>query len=81
MLADTGSSVAISPDVELKTGFGRPMTGQGLAAGLRPTLSVDDVPSAGGDLFSTLRTAFAVRNRRPVTRRAGSGPDARRPDG
>ncbi|WP_260327856.1 amidohydrolase family protein [Streptomyces sp. Ag109_O5-1] len=61
MLADTGSSVAISPDVELKTGFGWPMTGRVLAAGLRPTLSVDDVPSAGGDMFSTLRTAFAVQ--------------------
>ena len=32
-----------------------------LAAGLRPTLSVDDVPAAGGDLFSTMRTAFAVQ--------------------
>ncbi|MFE2062696.1 amidohydrolase family protein [Streptomyces sp. NPDC059467] len=61
MLADTGSSVAISPDVELKMGFGWPMTGRVLAAGLRPTLSVDDVPSAGGDMFSTLRTAFAVQ--------------------
>lgn len=61
MLADTGSSVAISPDVELRMGFGWPMTGRVLAAGLRPTLSVDDVPSAGGDMFSTLRTAFAVQ--------------------
>ena len=61
MLADAGSSVSISPDVELKMGFGWPMTGRVLAAGLRPTLSVDDVPSAGGDMFSTLRTAFAVQ--------------------
>ncbi|MFJ5264981.1 amidohydrolase family protein [Streptomyces sp. NPDC088387] len=61
MLADAGSSVSISPDVELKMGFGWPMTGRALAAGLRPTLSVDDVPSAGGDMFSTLRTAFAVQ--------------------
>ena len=61
MLADAGSSVSISPDVELKMGFGWPMTGRVLAAGLRPTLSVDDVPSVGGDMFSTLRTAFAVQ--------------------
>ncbi|MBZ3900149.1 amidohydrolase family protein [Streptomyces griseiscabiei] len=61
MLADAGSSLSISPDVELKMGFGWPMTGRALAAGLRPTLSVDDVPSAGGDLFSTMRTAFAVQ--------------------
>ncbi|WP_019074195.1 amidohydrolase family protein [Streptomyces hokutonensis] len=61
MLADAGSSVSISPDVELKMGFGWPMTGRVLAAGLRPTLSVDDVPSVGGDMFSTMRTAFAVQ--------------------
>ncbi|MEU1513273.1 amidohydrolase family protein [Streptomyces sp. NPDC005811] len=61
MLADAGSSLSISPDVELKMGFGSPTTGRALAAGLRPTLSVDDVPSAGGDMFSTMRTAFAVQ--------------------
>jgi cytosine/adenosine deaminase-related metal-dependent hydrolase len=61
MLADAGSSISISPDVELKMGFGNPMTGRALAAGLRPTLSVDDVPSVGGDMFSTMRTAFAVQ--------------------
>ncbi|MFG3017701.1 amidohydrolase family protein [Streptomyces sp. NPDC048254] len=61
MLADAGSSVSISPDVELKMGFGSPVTGRALAAGLRPTLSVDDVPSVGGDMFSTMRTAFAVQ--------------------
>ncbi|MFE4961553.1 amidohydrolase family protein [Streptomyces sp. NPDC056660] len=61
MLADAGSSVSVSPDVELKMGFGSPVTGRALAAGLRPTLSVDDVPSVGGDMFSTMRTAFAVQ--------------------
>jgi 5-methylthioadenosine/S-adenosylhomocysteine deaminase len=61
MLADAGSSISISPDVELKMGFGWPMTGRALAAGLRPTLSVDDVPAVGGDMFSTLRTAYAVQ--------------------
>ncbi|MGW2706304.1 hypothetical protein [Streptomyces sp. NPDC001340] len=50
MLADAGSSVSISPDVELKMGFGWPLTGRVMAAGLRPTLSVDDVPAAGGDM-------------------------------
>ncbi|WP_406415314.1 amidohydrolase family protein [Streptomyces sp. NBC_00873] len=60
-LADAGASLSISPDVELKMGFGSPMTGRALAAGLRPTLSIDDVPSVGGDMFSTMRTAFAVQ--------------------
>ncbi|HZX07113.1 amidohydrolase family protein [Kribbella sp.] len=61
MLADAGASVSISPDVELKMGFGQPMTGRVLAAGLRPTLSVDDTPAVGGDMFSTMRTAFAAQ--------------------
>ncbi|MEV4123758.1 amidohydrolase family protein [Nocardia sp. NPDC049707] len=61
MLADAGSSISISPDVELKMGFGWPMTGRALAAGLRPTLSIDDTPSVGGDMFSTMRTAYAVQ--------------------
>ncbi|WP_367645775.1 amidohydrolase family protein [Paenarthrobacter ureafaciens] len=61
MLADAGSTVSISPDVELRMGFGWPMTGRMLAAGLRPTLSIDDVPSVGGDMFSTMRTTFVVQ--------------------
>jgi cytosine/adenosine deaminase-related metal-dependent hydrolase len=61
MLADAGSSVSISPDVELKMGFGWPETGRMLAAGLRPALSTDDCPACGGDMFSTMRTAYAVQ--------------------
>jgi 5-methylthioadenosine/S-adenosylhomocysteine deaminase len=61
MLADAGASVSISPDVELKMGIGWPMTGRMLAAGLRPTLSTDDSPSAAGDMFATMRTAYAVQ--------------------
>ncbi|WP_103354590.1 amidohydrolase family protein [Amycolatopsis sp. CA-128772] len=67
MLADAGGSVSISPDVELKMGFEPPITGRALAAGIRPSLSVDDCPSAGGDLFGAMRTAIAVE--RAVTAR------------
>jgi 5-methylthioadenosine/S-adenosylhomocysteine deaminase len=61
MMADAGCSVSISPDVELKMGFGWPETGRMLAAGIRPSLSIDDCPSAGGDMFATMRTAFSVQ--------------------
>ncbi|KUJ33878.1 hypothetical protein ADL25_43530 [Streptomyces sp. NRRL F-5122] len=44
MLADAGSPLSISPVVELKMGFGSPMTGRVLAAGLRPALSRDTHP-------------------------------------
>lgn len=60
MLADAGSSLSVSPDVELKMGFEPVITGRALAAGLRPSLSVDDCLSAGGDLFGAMRTALAV---------------------
>jgi cytosine/adenosine deaminase-related metal-dependent hydrolase len=61
MMADAGCSVSISPDVELKMGFGWPETGRMLAAGIRPTLSIDDCPSVGGDMFSTMRTTLSVQ--------------------
>jgi len=61
MLADAGSSVSISPDVELKMGIGWPMTGRVLAAGLRPSLSTDDAPSAGGDMFASMRSAHVAQ--------------------
>jgi cytosine/adenosine deaminase-related metal-dependent hydrolase len=61
MLADAGSSVSISPDVELKMGIGWPMTGRMMAAGLRPSLSTDDSPSAAGDMFSTMRSAHVTQ--------------------
>lgn len=61
ILADVGCSVTVSPDVELKMGFGWPETGRLLAAGIRPSLSIDDCPSVGGDMFSAMRTAFAAQ--------------------
>jgi 5-methylthioadenosine/S-adenosylhomocysteine deaminase len=71
MLADAGCSVSISPDVELKMGMGMPATGRLLAAGIRPSLSVDDCPSAAGDMFATMRTTLAVQ------RGLATGPDYR----
>ncbi|MFB9928299.1 amidohydrolase family protein [Amycolatopsis halotolerans] len=61
ILADVGCSVTVSPDVELKMGFGWPETGRLLAAGIRPSLSIDDCPAVGGDMFSAMRTAFAAQ--------------------
>ncbi|MEV6644111.1 amidohydrolase family protein [Amycolatopsis sp. NPDC051371] len=68
MLADAGSSVSISPDVELKMGFEPLITGRALAAGIRPSLSIDDCPSAGGDMFSAMRTALAAERGGITTR-------------
>ncbi|MFD1541577.1 amidohydrolase family protein [Nonomuraea guangzhouensis] len=61
MMADAGCSVSISPDGELKMGLGWPETGRMLAAGIRPSLSIDDCPSVGGDMFAAMRTALATQ--------------------
>ncbi|MEU5262741.1 amidohydrolase family protein [Amycolatopsis sp. NPDC021455] len=68
MLADAGASVTVSPDVELKMGFEPLVTGRAWAAGVRVSLSVDDCPSAGGDLFSAMRTALATERGALTTR-------------
>jgi cytosine/adenosine deaminase-related metal-dependent hydrolase len=68
MLAGAGGSVSVSPDVELKMGFEPPITGRALAAGIRPSLSIDDCPSAAGDMFSTMRTALATERGALTTR-------------
>ena len=70
MLADAGSTVSISPDVEIKMGFGWPQTGRMLAAGLRPALSIDNCPAGAGDMFATMRTAFAAQRRLDGTLRS-----------
>jgi cytosine/adenosine deaminase-related metal-dependent hydrolase len=68
MLADAGCSLSISPDVELKMGFEPLVTGRALAAGIRPSLSIDDCPSAGGDMFGAMRTALAAERGGVTTR-------------
>jgi 5-methylthioadenosine/S-adenosylhomocysteine deaminase len=68
MLADAGCSLSISPDVELKMGFAPLVTGRALDAGIRPSLSIDDCPSAGGDMFGAMRTALAAERGGITTR-------------
>jgi lactam utilization protein B len=41
-----------------------------LAAGLRPALSIDNCPAAAGDMFATMRTAFAAQRRLDGTLRS-----------
>jgi cytosine/adenosine deaminase-related metal-dependent hydrolase len=61
-LADRGTSVSISPQIELTM----PGLGAGvavrrmLAAGLRPSLSVDSETAAASDMFTQMRFALAA---------------------
>ncbi|HSJ43999.1 MAG TPA: amidohydrolase family protein [Euzebyales bacterium] len=59
MVADSGGTVSIAPQVEMTMGHGWPPTGTCYQHGLRPGLSVDVVTTTPGDLFTQMRAAFA----------------------
>lgn len=60
LIADSGGTVSISPEVEMHMGHGYPATGRLLACGIRPSLSVDVVTGVGGDLFGNMRVCLAA---------------------
>jgi 5-methylthioadenosine/S-adenosylhomocysteine deaminase len=60
MMADTGCTASISPDIELQMGHGWPATGRLLEAGIRPSLSIDVCCSNGGHMFGTMRATIGT---------------------
>lgn len=61
IIADSGGSASVAPDVEMQMGHGFPATGRLLAHGIRPTFSIDVCSSNGGDMFGTMRTAIGMQ--------------------
>lgn len=61
MIADSGGTASVAPDVEMQMGHGFPATGRLLAHGIRPTFSIDVCSSNGGDMFGTMRTAIGMQ--------------------
>jgi cytosine/adenosine deaminase-related metal-dependent hydrolase len=59
VIADSGGTIAVSPVVEAELGFGAPVTGRALAAGVPVGLGADTVVSGPGDMFSLMRSAYA----------------------
>jgi cytosine/adenosine deaminase-related metal-dependent hydrolase len=59
LVADSGGKVSIAPTVEMMMGHGTPPTTRALAAGLRPSLSIDVVTTVPGDMFTQMRFLFA----------------------
>ena len=57
-LADNGCSVSITPEVEMQMGLGFPATGKAISGGLAPSLGVDVVSGASGELFTQMRMAL-----------------------
>ena len=54
-IADSGGTISASPVVEVALGFGPPVTGRALAAGVPTGLGADTVVSGPGDMFSLMR--------------------------
>jgi 5-methylthioadenosine/S-adenosylhomocysteine deaminase len=61
LIADSGGTVSIAPDIEMQMGHGWPATGRLLAAGIRPSLSIDTCVSNGGHLWGTMRVTLATQ--------------------
>lgn len=55
IIAETGASVSVTPEVEMMMGHGYPLTGKLTKHGGRPTLGIDVVTSTGGDMFAQMK--------------------------
>jgi 5-methylthioadenosine/S-adenosylhomocysteine deaminase len=61
MIADSGGTASVSADIELSMGHGWPATGRLLAAGVRPSLSIDVTSLNGGDMFGAMKATIATQ--------------------
>jgi cytosine/adenosine deaminase-related metal-dependent hydrolase len=61
MISDSGGTASVAADVEMQMGHGWPATGRLLAAGVRPSLSIDVCTSTGGHMFGLMRTAIGTQ--------------------
>jgi 5-methylthioadenosine/S-adenosylhomocysteine deaminase len=64
LLADSGGTVSIAPQIEVQMGHGWPPVMKSLEHGLRPSLSIDVVTTAPGDMFTQMRAAFGAERAR-----------------
>jgi 5-methylthioadenosine/S-adenosylhomocysteine deaminase len=60
LVADSGGTVSIAPQVELQMGHGSPPILKAIEYGLRPSLSIDVVTTVPGDMFTQIRAAFGA---------------------
>lgn len=66
-VAASGASLSLSPFTEMRIGFGMPMTGEYLAAGVPIGLSVDTTALSGNaDMFSIMKAIQNVANARQL---------------
>jgi cytosine/adenosine deaminase-related metal-dependent hydrolase len=65
VIANNGSSVSISPEVEMQMGLGLPPTGAALAARANLNIGTDVVTGVGTDMFTQMR--FLIQTQRALT--------------
>lgn len=61
MIADSGGSASVSPDIELQMGHGWPATGRLLRVGIRPSLSIDVCTATCGHMFGAMKSALLTQ--------------------
>jgi cytosine/adenosine deaminase-related metal-dependent hydrolase len=64
LVADTGGTISIAPQVEVQMGHGWPPVMKAIEYGLRPSLSIDVVTTVPGDMFTQIRSAFGAERAR-----------------
>ncbi|MFE6623415.1 amidohydrolase family protein [Streptomyces sp. NPDC008086] len=64
LVADSGGTVSVAPQVELQMGHGWPPVMKAIEYGLRPSLSIDVVTTVPGDMFTQIRAAFGAERAR-----------------
>jgi cytosine/adenosine deaminase-related metal-dependent hydrolase len=64
LVADSGGTVSIAPQVETQMGHGWPPINKSIEYGLRPSLSIDVVTTVPGDMFTQIRCAFGCERAR-----------------
>jgi 5-methylthioadenosine/S-adenosylhomocysteine deaminase len=64
MVADSGGTISIAPQVEVQMGHGWPPVVKAMEYGLRPSLSIDVVTTVPGDMFTQIRAAFGAERAR-----------------
>ncbi|SDI15661.1 Cytosine/adenosine deaminase [Sinosporangium album] len=60
IMADSGCSAAMTPEIEMQMGHGWPATGRLMAVGMKPTIGIDIATCNSGHLFQVMRTVLLV---------------------
>jgi 5-methylthioadenosine/S-adenosylhomocysteine deaminase len=68
IIAETGTSVSITPAVEMQMGHGVPPIQQAMDAGVKPSLGVDVETTVPGDMFTQMRTIYGLQRMNAFSR-------------